>query len=212
MAPGCQTCRLRLWRRQLAVEVPQVGLGPQARHRRLALPAWRLLLTDPLIATGRPLPCSISMNESRCWPTRSRSCVPSGVPTISAAAAIPTHRGTGTVPDRSPACPIVDMAMVPNLKPGVVAVRHHELLRPVCRWSRSVGQITLQVSRASPGPTGWWTSVSVKARPWRGSLSRCPSPRGNWNSHRTPKATSWSSLGTDMLPSLDVPPAKRIGR
>ncbi len=68
-----------------------------------ALPGCRWSLVGPLTSMVSPVSCISAMNISRWRAIRFRSSHPSAT-IISEAAAIPTQRGNGTVPERSPSC------------------------------------------------------------------------------------------------------------
>ena len=83
---------------------PRISCATRLSNRRLAFPGCLRSPVEPLLATEGMLSCSNRTNASRCAATRLRSCGPSGERRISTAAAMPTHSGVGTVPDRSPSC------------------------------------------------------------------------------------------------------------
>ena len=84
--------------------VPRMSCATTPSNLRLALPGCLLAPSGPLMVMAGMLSFNSRTNESRCCATRLRSFHPSGERRISAAAAIPTHSGIGTVPDRNPPC------------------------------------------------------------------------------------------------------------
>lgn len=72
-------------------------------NRMFAFPGCRRSLVGPLMIMGNPVSRKCVINISRWRAIRFRSSHPS-LTMISDAAAIPTQRGNGTVPERRPSC------------------------------------------------------------------------------------------------------------
>ena len=85
-------------------KAPKMSCAENPVKRIFALPGWRAGREEPLSAVDHGNRRSFSTNASRRKANSERFSAIFPVPSISAAAPMPTHRGTGVVPDRKPCC------------------------------------------------------------------------------------------------------------